>query len=217
MPSALPAARPQAAPATVLTVASIAGFAVLTVAVVTGVLRPLDADAREWARPGGVWGPAQLRADLLVETLRPDRVVWLPVVVGVLQGVARRSVRPLLLVGLTVGLVSGLVVGLKEILATPDAHGDLTHGGSFPSGHTVSVLVASGLSVLLIRAHPPRWVWVIPAALVVGMGGSLMVEGAHWGSDVVGGALLGAALLCGLRASGLVCWATRPGAATPGA
>ena len=42
------------------------------------------------------------------------------------------------------------------------------------------------------------------------MGAALIIEGAHWASDVAGGLLLGIAVLAAVAASGLVRWSAVP-------
>lgn len=68
--------------------------------------------------------------------------------------------------------------------------------GSFPSGHTANAAtIAVVLGLLLSRI----WVWAAGVIWVVAMALSRTYLGAHWLSDTVGGALLGAGV-------GLLVW-----------
>ncbi len=71
---------------------------------------------------------------------------------------------------------------------------------SFPSGHTVHYTVFFGflliLTLVLVRDRATRWLLAgFLAGLIVFVGPSRIYLGAHWASDVVGGYLLGAAVL----------------------
>ncbi|WP_407554207.1 phosphatase PAP2 family protein [Streptomyces sp. Pv4-95] len=79
---------------------------------------------------------------------------------------------------------------------------DHAHYAAYPSGHAMSVLVAGALLLWLLRLHRarPRWQWAAGAVAgisVVGVGFTRVYLGVHWLSDVVGGWLLGAALVAG--------------------
>lgn len=62
---------------------------------------------------------------------------------------------------------------------------------AFPSGHTAN---AATIAVLLALLIPRAWVAVLGALYVVLMALSRTYLGAHWVSDTVGGALVGAAI-----------------------
>lgn len=74
-----------------------------------------------------------------------------------------------------------------------------TSGGSFPSGHAIAAAVtAVGLVLVLLPPGPARWKWEARAvAFAFLMALSRVYLRAHWLSDVVAGAMLGAALALG--------------------
>lgn len=93
---------------------------------------------------------------------------------------------------LTATIASALVVRLlkqligrprpEDILVTPDF-------GSFPSGHSANAaVIAASIGIIAARS----WVWAAGAVYTVSMMLSRTYLGAHWISDTVGGALIGA-------------------------
>lgn len=187
---------------------SLAAFIVLAVCVHLGLLHTFDATVRQWMRPDGAWGTTQERADLVVHALRPELVAGLLVALSAGYCVKRRSLSPLNFVG-GVGLLTvALTLGTKAVMARPDPHGLVVHsnGGSFPSGHTVAVMVCLGVGVLLTHPRAGRWVWLIPAAGGGIVGASMLLQAAHWSTDVLGGALLATGVLAVVIASGWNRW-----------
>ncbi|WP_229898740.1 phosphatase PAP2 family protein [Streptomyces hiroshimensis] len=74
------------------------------------------------------------------------------------------------------------------------------HYAAFPSGHALTATVACGLLVWLLRRHGVRARGLRAAAAagavsVLGVGLTRLYLGVHWASDVVGGWLLGGALV----------------------
>jgi len=94
-------------------------------------------------------------------------------------------------------------------LVTMLHHGTLTFGGSYPSGHMMRTVFVYGLGAFVVsRLARPRWGRLaIAAAATVGglMAFDRVYLGVHWQSDVVGGLLLGGAVL-----ASAVAWLERP-------
>lgn len=91
-------------------------------------------------------------------------------------------------------VVNVLVVQLLKNLfdrARPDDILIVIGTGSFPSGHTA---LAAALAVALGIVFRKRWVWMIGALYVVLMALTRTYLGAHWISDTVAGALVGAGM-----------------------
>ncbi len=87
---------------------------------------------------------------------------------------------------------AGLVQVLKHLVgrARPEDILVLSDFGSFPSGHVAN---AATLAVALFVLFPRVWLAFAGAAWVVLMAFSRTYLGAHWLSDTIGGALIGAA------------------------
>jgi undecaprenyl-diphosphatase len=172
-------------------------FVVLTVLVALGALDSLDVHLRNAFRPHDRWGHLQTRADHVIDDLRPTVMAGLLAIVAVVVSVVRRSWRPAAYALVVGGTSFVLTVATKALLGRPGPRGPATtHGGSFPSGHTSSVIVCLGVAILLLSPGATRlWQWLIVAALGTVMGLSLILVAAHWVSDVVGAALLSTAIL----------------------
>ena len=179
-----------------IVIASAAAFTTLAVGVQLGLLNTFDSIIRQWMRPDDEWGPAQIRTIYVVDGLRPGVVVSVLAAYTAAICVVRRSLRPGLFVGAVWLITAALTVAVKIAMGRPDPHGVVGgHGGSFPSGHTISVVVCLGLAVLVAQPRLGRWMW-IPLALVGAlMGTALLVQGAHWSTDVLGGGLLAIGVL----------------------
>lgn len=91
--------------------------------------------------------------------------------------------------------------------------GTLKFGGSYPSGHMMRTVFVYGLVAFVVRRlASPAWgrVAIVAVSAVVGlMALDRVYLGVHWQSDVVGGLLLGGALL-----AGAIAWLDRPVRAT---
>ncbi len=117
---------------------------------------------------------------------------------------------------LTVVVVNGAAWGLLKLAVRrprPDAL-DQVAGWSFPSGHAAEIAAAIGVLVVLMMSRvtrpPLRWALIglgVAVALLVGC--DRVFVGAHYPSDVVGGWLLGSAVVLAACAAYGVPAATR--------
>jgi len=184
---------------------SAGAYTALAVVVSLGLLNGLDGIVREWARPDDVWGVAQLQADLVVEGLRPAIAALLLATFTLAYCAKRRSMRPAAFIGSVCVVTVVLTVASKIVVHRLDPHAVIGNdGGSFPSGHIIGVVVCLGLVVLMVQPRMGWPKWLIPVFGGVLMGASLLLQAAHWFTDIVGGALLATVLLA--AASGLSNW-----------
>lgn len=168
-------------------------YAVLSVAVHLGVLQTLDEGVRDVLRPDAEWGSAQVLLNPLIDGLQPVRALAACLVAGVVATVLRRSWRPLLATGTVLGATLLVALVTKHLLARPDPSGGETGiGGSYPSGHVLTLLVAAGVGLLLVSRRPPLALWLLASVPALAMGWALLVCSAHWLTDVLGALLLGA-------------------------
>lgn len=77
---------------------------------------------------------------------------------------------------------------------------DSAHFSAFPSGHAMTAAVSCGLLLWLLRlygAGPALWAGAMAVAVVsvIGVAVTRVYLGVHWLTDVVGGTLLGAAVV----------------------
>jgi membrane-associated phospholipid phosphatase len=90
---------------------------------------------------------------------------------------------------------------LKAAIDRPRPPGALiaTSAASFPSGHAIATAVtAVGLVLVLAPPGPRRWRWEVYAVeFTAVMALSRVYLRAHWFSDTVAGALIGAGLALG--------------------
>ncbi len=190
--------------AAVLAVCAASAFVVLSALVDTHVTHGIDAAARWLFRPHDEWGDTQIRADVVVEGFKPRNILLLLPVIAVGSSIWRRSWRPAAYGALIGVSLVALTLLSKLAIQRADPHGLVVdHGGSFPSGHTVSVLVCVGGALLILRERPRWWEWSFVGLAGAVMGWALLVQAAHWLTDVVGGALLAVTLLALLSMSRL--------------
>ena len=105
-------------------------------------------------------------------------------------------------------LSAGLVQVFKALFGRARPEDVLVHvdPGSFPSGHVANAAtVAVALGLILQRV----WVWAAGAVYVVLMALSRTYLGAHWITDTIGGALLGAGVAFGVWALLHAVWRDR--------
>ncbi|WP_052391072.1 phosphatase PAP2 family protein [Streptomyces sp. NRRL B-24484] len=117
-----------------------------------------------------------------------------------------------------VGLATKTAVArVRPHLDAPVAHAP---GFSFPSGHTLTATVSCGILLLVTAPLVPRRlrpaVWGAAAVSVFGVGFTRVALGVHWASDVIGGWLIGAALV-GATAWAFGAWRRELGLGVPAA
>lgn len=179
-----------------LAVVSGTALVLLSLFVATSVVQHLDVAARGYFRPHDEWGPTQMRADMVVEGAKPRNVAPLLALVGVASSVRMRSWRPAAYAA-AIGLGTAvLTVLVKLMLQRTDPHSDMsTFGGSFPSGHMVSLLVCLGGAILVLRERSRWWEWGVVALAGSVMAWALLVQATHWATDVLGGVLIALTVL----------------------
>ncbi|MEU5937591.1 phosphatase PAP2 family protein [Micromonospora sp. NPDC047548] len=178
-------------------------------AAVTGALHRYALDHPGWVRAMNLWtnvfapGPLRVAAGVVV--------VWLWV----------RRARRLALWVVTTMAVGGLLGALLKLLVgrgRPDLLDPVARaaGFSFPSGHTLNATLAAGVLLLVFlpyargrtAARVALWAAAVLVAGVTGL--SRVALGVHWTSDVLGGWLLGVAVVAATSAA-FSTWRERTG------
>ncbi len=165
---------------------------------------PADvAMARAVQAPGWPWLDPLAWAMTEIGRSWPGETVLATLFVLLLAARGRR--REALFVALA-AVAGSLNVLTKLIVASPRPTPDLVrvteaaHGYGFPSGHAFGAALFYGALAIVMPALVPNRVWVgilrAGCVLVVALIGLSRIRlGAHWPSDVLGGLLLGAAVL----------------------
>ncbi|MEE1801228.1 phosphatase PAP2 family protein [Streptomyces sp. NPDC101062] len=189
--------------AALLTVA--AGLLTALVAARWGPLIAFDRTVAEGLHRPAVAEPGLTRANRLLTDW-----IWDPWTMRLLAAVAVVAVwlRGERLLALWVAAASALGAavsqGLKWAVGRerpqwPDPV-DSAHFAAYPSGHAMAATVTCGLLLWLMWRHGVgRWPWraavAVAAVSVVGVGITRLWLGVHWSSDVLGGWLLGGAVV----------------------
>ena len=116
-----------------------------------------------------------------------------------------RSARPLIMLGVAL-VVLNVSVGIVKIGTgrLGPRHGDsvsavFSGGDIYPSGHGANAVVLYGLIAMLVAQRHRRAAIVIASFVTVSVGVSTFFLNTHWFTDVLGGFLAGALVLCSLH------------------
>jgi membrane-associated phospholipid phosphatase len=184
--------------------AGLAGaFLALTVLVVTGAADPTDARITHHFRPTVEWwGDTQKRYGPWMGWLEPARMFAVLAATCLVLVARRRSWWTVLFAVVPTGLSVAAAAATKATIGRPDPRGGVSaSGGAYPSGHMVAVVVCVAVCLLVVSPRVRWWWWAAMSVPCWLMAASLVVTAAHWPSDVLGGGLLGGAVVAG--ASGL--------------
>lgn len=168
----------------------------LSGAVAAGLTDHVDVWAREQFRPDFTWGDDQQRANRVVYWLTPTHDIAFLAIASAVVAAWRRTLWPLVQSAAVVSATAGGVLMLKFLVDRGDPTGEHSSiGGSYPSGHASVLLVCVGAAAMLVSC-PTRW-WQRAACLVVEavLALAMLSVGLHWLTDIVGGALVAAAVL----------------------
>jgi undecaprenyl-diphosphatase len=134
----------------------------------------------------------------------PEPCIIVALVGGLVLWRFRHSLRPLVLMFLAL-VGSYVFTGAIKVLVNrmpPGGPAGTFKNSSYPSGHMLLAVTVYGMLALLLayRSAQPRRrvVWSIFGALVIAVGFSRVYINAHWTTDVVLSAVIGAAWVIGL-------------------
>jgi membrane-associated phospholipid phosphatase len=158
-------------------------------------------DDAVWRLAGDVRNAPTTAVAIVLSWLGSAVVNWPLRVAALILLAWRRHWLRLAAFGLAV-ITSEVLIGVvKATVDRPRPPGSLitTSGASFPSGHAIATAVtAVGLVLVLAPPGPKRWRWEVYAVVFTSvMALSRVYLRAHWLSDTVAGALLGAGLALG--------------------
>jgi membrane-associated phospholipid phosphatase len=179
------------------------GAAVVTLLYVLPATRPevQAMDDAVWRFARSVENPPATAVALVLSLLGSGAVNWPLRILAMLLLAWRRHWLRLAAFALAV-ITSELLIGwMKAAVDRPRPPDSLiaTTGAAFPSGHAIATAVtAVGLVLVLAPPGPKRWRWEVNAVIFTSvMALSRVYLRAHWLTDTVAGALLGAGLALG--------------------
>ena len=179
------------------------GAAVVTLLYVLPATRPgIQAmDDAVWRFARSVENPPATAVAMVLSLLGSGAVNWPLRILAMLLLAWRRHWLRLAAFALAV-VTSELLIGwMKAAVDRPRPPDSLiaTTGAAFPSGHAIATAVtAVGLVLVLAPPGPKRWRWEVNAVIFTSvMALSRVYLRAHWLTDTVAGALLGAGLALG--------------------
>lgn len=95
------------------------------------------------------------------------------------------------------GFIAGHYIGSLTAVPRPEGLMYLSHSYSFPSGHTLAIVLTFGLAAAFIQhalLRKYRWLpWVIVIPIILFISCSRIYLGMHWFTDIIGSLTLGIA------------------------
>lgn len=188
-------------------------FALLMVLVVAhfGPLYNLDRTVTDTLHAFALGHPGLVRA-MAVWSYVFDPTCWRVAAVALMIWLLRRRARPLAIwiaVTMTVGGLLGAVLKLLVGRHRPELLEPVARaaGYSFPSGHALNSALGAGVFLLVllpfVRDRPGRRaaLWVAVILIPVLTAAARVGLGVHWASDVVGGLVMGVAVVVAMAAA----------------